>query len=302
MIAVITFGLAYYGNAYVTKTRLGDSARVIARAIQDDPGISQGNVNNPFGDLGDLEQVVAAATGNGEAIPAGFNPASYKSCNPDLAGLSDEMAQSHFARAGRYEGRQGIFGDCGAGGNVAARDVRVNITSYASKPTISQIKAQIPPNSVNTSSAEIAEIIHPSGKNSMAGFFGWKYANPNTDPSKPYWVSVVAKKPVRQLSLFGWIFGSSSEIVNHAVVRVVPPPYCEGPGKVLRSNAVGQFVCESLRRTHCYWAPLPQNTQNIWCADGYSVVSLAYEGGTWTNETDNHIHPEIYGVDCCKFE
>jgi hypothetical protein len=109
-VAVTTVvGLAWLADAYVIKVRLGDSARIIARAIQDDPGISQGEFN---GTLGDLDRVVLSATGNRDPIPANFNVGSYKSCNADLANYSDEAAREHFARAGRYELRPGVFGDC----------------------------------------------------------------------------------------------------------------------------------------------------------------------------------------------
>ena len=99
MAAVITVGLAYYANAYVTKTRLGDSARVIARAIQDDPGITQGGL---WSSAGDLERVISEATGVSEGAPAGFNVTTYKGCNPDLASSSDDAARRHFETAGRY--------------------------------------------------------------------------------------------------------------------------------------------------------------------------------------------------------
>ena len=223
MAAAITFGVAYYANAYVTKTRLADSARVIARAIQDDPTISQGNGG---GSLGDLDRVILVATGNGDPVPEGFNVATYKSCNADLSSMSDAQAQEHFARAGRYERREGAFGNCNERRDVGARDTVVNIQSYAEQPTDSQIKAQFPyrfvPNPERGVAAPQADGWHPSGRNTNVPGFGWSYANPNTDKTKPYWISVVAKKPVGRLSLFGWTFGSFPEIVNHAVVRVVP--------------------------------------------------------------------------------
>jgi hypothetical protein len=216
MAAVVTVGLAYYANAYVTKTRLGDSARVIARAIQDDPGITQGSLT---GALGELDQVVSEATGVGDDLPAGFNVATYKSCNPDLAAWSDDNARKHFARAGRYENRRGVFGNCGVHSDVGARDARVSITSSPTKPSASQITALIPPN------GGVLNGIHGSGRFHTYGqFYGHKYQNPNSNPSKPYWVSVVAKKPVRQFSIFGWTFGTLPEIVNYSSVRVVPDP------------------------------------------------------------------------------
>ena len=102
---------------------------------------------------------------------------------------------------------------------VGERDTRVSIASHATRPSQSQIEAIIPPDGAD------ANGIHPSGRAHSPGYtFGWKYANPNPDPSKPYWVSVVTKKPVRQISLFGWTFGTSPSIVNKAVVRVVPNP------------------------------------------------------------------------------
>ena len=216
MAAVVTVGLAYYANAYVTKTRLGDSARVIARAIQDDPGITQGSLT---GALGELDLVVSEATGVGDDLPAGFNVATYKSCNPDLAALSDDDARKHFARAGRYENRRGVFGNCGVQSDVGARDPRVSITSFSTKPSADQITALVPPN------GGVSNGIHGSGRFHTHGqFYGHKYQNPNSNPSKPYWVSVVAKKPVHQFSIFGWTFGSLPEVVNYSSVRVVPDP------------------------------------------------------------------------------
>ena len=216
MAAVVTVGLAYYANAYVTKTRLGDSARVIARAIQDDPGITQGGL---WSSAGDLERVISEATGTSEEAPAGFNVTTYKKCNPELASSSDDSARRHFETAGRFEKRRGVFGDCNVESKVGERDVRVSIASHATRPSKSQIEGIIPPDGAD------ANGIHPSGRAHSPGYtFGWKYANPNPNPAKPYWVSVVTKKPVPQISLFGWTFGSSPALVNHAVVRVVPDP------------------------------------------------------------------------------
>lgn len=97
--------LTYFAHAYVTKARLGDSAQVIARAIQDDPTITQSFVNGVAdgfnGNLGELEKVVSAAAGvPGDGVPAGFNVAKFKECNPDIAGLTNNAARRHFARAG----------------------------------------------------------------------------------------------------------------------------------------------------------------------------------------------------------
>ena len=246
MAAVITFGVAYYANAYVTKTRLADNARVIARAIQDDPTISQGNWG---GSLGDLDRVILAATGNGDPVPEGFNVATYKSCNADLSSMSDAQAQEHFARAGRYERREGAFGNCNERRDVGARDTVVNIQSYAEQPTDSQIKAQFPyrfvPNPERGVAAPQADGWHPSGRNTNVPGFGWSYANPNTDKTKPYWISVVAKKPVRQLSLFGFEFGTTPEIANYVVVRVVPVPMVDGAVTGGCAHSWGGYMCSA---------------------------------------------------------
>ena len=303
MAAVITFGGAYYLNAYVTKMRLGDSARVIARAIQDDPGITQGGLT---GTLGDLDRVVLAATGIGtDAIPAAFNVETYKSCNPDLSAMSDDVAREHFVRAGRYENRAGVFGDCGQQSDLGSKDTVVSIRSYKTQPTNQQIKSQFPYYDLSPDNKKKKPTgWHPSGRKLRGSTYGWSYANPNKDKTQPYWISVVTKKPAWRLALFGWTFGKQPEIVNYAVVRVghTGPPPCEGAGKVLRVNSSGQFVCDSLKRSQCYWHPLPKNTRDIWCPYGYFVISLHYEGATWTNRIDNHIGPEIHSVHCCKIE
>ena len=217
MAAVLTVGAAYYANAYVTKTRLGDNARVIARAIQDDPGITQGGI---LGTPGELDQVISEATRVSDDLPTGFDLAKYKSCNPDIPSVwSDDRVRKHFARAGRYENRRGVFGNCGVQSDVGAQDARVSITSFATKPSASQIAALVPPNTGGSGG------LHASGRaGTYAQYSGYRYHNPHSNPSKPYWVSVVAKKPMRQLSLFGWTFGSTLEIVNHTSVRVVPDP------------------------------------------------------------------------------
>ena len=179
-------------------------------------GLLRGGV---WGSAGDLERVISEATGTSEEAPAGFNVTTYKGCNPDLASHSDDSARRHFETAGRYENRRGVFGDCNVASKVGERDVRVSIASHATRPSKSQIEGIIPPDGTD------ANGIHPSGRAHSPGYtFGWKYANPNPNPAKPYWVSVVTKKLVSQISLFGWTFGSSPALVNHAVVRVVPDP------------------------------------------------------------------------------
>jgi len=202
------FGVAFYGHLYVTKTRLGDSARVIARAIQDDPGISQGFRGT---EAGELDQVVLAATGV-EELPAGFNPSTYASCN----GISKAKAIDHFVRFGRYENRPGTAGAaCGEPTVVGAREPRVSIKAYRKKPSAAEVASQFPS--------------HASGRETGESG-GWRIDNPNSNPTEPYWVAVVAKKPVRPVSLFGVSFGAPPEITNSAVVRVVPRSDCVPAG------------------------------------------------------------------------
>jgi hypothetical protein len=233
-------GIGFYADLIWTKTRLADSARMIAQAIQDDPGIAQGSFG---GTLGDLDRVVLAATGNREPVPAGFNVSKYKSCNPDLAqaGWSDDQLREHFVRAGAYEGRPGVFGDCSK--RTINRDTVVNIKAYGAQPTSSDIATQFPYHSLSeVPEGGRSDGWHPSGRIYYPGQpLVWNYANPNPDPTQPYWISVVAKKPVRQLSLFGFTFGTQPEVTNYAVVRVVPkPPLNEGLKRVI-GGSTGQI-------------------------------------------------------------
>ena len=208
----IVFGVGYYANLYAIKFKLGESARVIARAIQDDPDISQGMVGP---EAGDLDQVVWAAT-NVKDVPDGFNPAAYRQCNGDLGLASDDQARDHFSRFGRYEPRSGTSGStCGTRNTVASNEVRVSIQAFASRPTDADLASQFQS--------------HPSGRQ-QGNQYGWSYRNPNSDPTKPFWISVVAQKPSSPRSLFGFTFGTRPEISNYAVVRVMPKVECSPAG------------------------------------------------------------------------
>ena len=220
MAVATLFGIGFYANLYVTKTRLGDSARVIARAIQDDPGLSQGFRGT---ESGELDQVVLAATGV-EELPAGFNPSTYASCN----GISEAEARDHFVRFGRYENRPGTSGAaCGQPRVVGAREPRVSIKAYATKPSGAEVASQFPS--------------HPSGRETGQSR-GWRTGNPHNNPTEPYWVAVVAKKPVRQMSLFGFSFGAAPEITNSAVVRVVPRSACMPAGTLCGAGFIENSV------------------------------------------------------------
>ncbi len=222
LAAATVIGLAWYADKYVTKVRLADSARIIARAIQDDPAISQWSWND---ELGDLDRVVMAATGNMDPMPAGFNVETYRQCNQDLLeeGYSDEKLRQHFVMAGAYEERGGVFGDCNE--KLINRKIAVNIKAYATQPTKADIAAQFPRRSLtDIPTGGRADGWHPSGRIHRAGSpFAWEISNPNTDKTKPYWISIVAKKPMSNFSILGFDLGLQlGELVNSAVVRVVP--------------------------------------------------------------------------------
>ena len=103
----------------------------------------------------------------------------------------------------------------------------MSIKAYATKPSEAEVASQFPS--------------HASGRETGHSR-GWRTGNPHSNPTQPYWVAVVAKKPVRQMSLFGFSFGAAPEITNSAVVRVVPRSECMPAGTLCGAGFIENSV------------------------------------------------------------
>jgi hypothetical protein len=64
----------------------------------------------------------------------------------------------------------------------------------------------------------------------------------------------------------------------------------------------GKLECINMRAAGCYWKAVPNLSYQWQCNDpGIEYVAgIGYEGAEWTNNTDNHIYPEVDKILCCK--
>lgn len=65
-------------------------------------------------------------------------------------------------------------------------------------------------------------------------------------------------------------------------------------------NLTGDISIDSNSHGSCTLKTLTSGDYSLECPDGYYAVALHYESPTWSNEPDNHSHPEIYRIKCCK--